>query len=94
VLGPDGIPNEILIVLSPEILEELAYIINRILVENILLNYYKELIIIILRKENKKNYLLPSSYRPITLENTLIKIIKKILVIRLNRAAEKYIFFL
>jgi hypothetical protein len=94
VLDPDGIPNKILIILSPEILEGLTYAINRILIKNTLSNYYKELIIIILRKENKKDYSFPSSYRLITLENILAKVVKKILVIRLNRAAEKYIFFL
>jgi hypothetical protein len=94
VLDPDGIPNEILIILSPEILKELIYTISRILIKSILLNRYKELIIIILRKENKKNYSLLSNYRLIALENTLAKVVKKILVIRLNHAAEKYIFLL
>jgi hypothetical protein len=94
VLDSDGIPNKILIVLSPEILEELAYTINKVLVKSTLFNRYKELITIILRKENKKDYSLSSSYRLITLENTLAKVVKKILVIRLSRAAEKYILFL
>jgi hypothetical protein len=87
-------PNEILITLSPEILEELIYTISRALAENTLPNRYKELIIIILRKENKKNYSLPSNYQPITLKNTLIKVVEKILIIRLSRAAEKYTLLL
>jgi hypothetical protein len=92
--GPDGIPNEILIVLSPEILIGLAYTINKALVEDTLLDHYKELIIIILRKEGKKDYSLLDSYRPIALKNTLTKVVEKVLVIRLNRAAEEYTLLL
>jgi hypothetical protein len=68
--------------------------INRILVEDTLLNRYKELIIITLRKEGKKDYSLLSSYRLITLKNTLVKVVEKILVIRLSRAAEEYTLLL
>jgi hypothetical protein len=92
--GPDGIPNEILTALSPEILEGLAHAISRALAEDTLPNRYKELITIILRKEDKKDYSLLSSYRSIALENTLAKVVKKILVIRLSRAAEEYILLL
>jgi alkylhydroperoxidase/carboxymuconolactone decarboxylase family protein YurZ len=91
---PDGIPNEILIALSPEISEELAHAISRALAEGTLPNRYKELITITLRKEDKKDYLLPSNYRLIALENTLAKVVEKILVIRLSRAAEKYTLLL
>jgi hypothetical protein len=94
VLGPNGIPNEILIVLSPKILKGLAYTINKILVKGTLPNRYKELITITLYKEDKKDYSLPSSYRLIVLENTLTKVVEKILVIRLSRAAEKYTLLL
>jgi hypothetical protein len=67
--------------------------ISRALAESTLPDYYKELIIIILRKENKKDYSLLSSYRLIALENTLAKVVEKVLVIRLSRAAEKYTLF-
>jgi hypothetical protein len=73
-----------------KILKGLAYTINRALIENTLPDYYKELIIITLRKEDKKDYSLLSSYRLITLENTLAKVVEKIFIIRLSRAAEKY----
>jgi hypothetical protein len=68
VPGPDGIPNEILAALSPEILEGLAYTISRALAEDTLPDRYKKLIIIILRKKGKKDYSLPSSYRLIALK--------------------------
>jgi hypothetical protein len=68
--------------------------ISRILAEDTLFNYYKELITITLRKEGKKDYSLPSSYRLIILKNTLAKVVEKILVIRLNYAVEEYTLFL
>jgi hypothetical protein len=88
--GPDGIPNEVLTALSPEISEGLARAISRALAEGTLPDRYKELIIITLRKEGKKDYSLPSSYRLIALENTLAKVVEKVLVIRLSRAAEEH----
>jgi len=91
---PDGIPNEILTVLNPEILEGLTHTISRALAEGTLPNRYKELITITLRKKSKKDYSLPSNYRLIVLENTLAKVVEKILVIRLSRAAEKYTLLL
>ena len=50
---------------------------------------YKESTTIVLRKEGKKDYSLPSSYRPIALENTLAKVIEKALANRIADAAEK-----
>jgi hypothetical protein len=88
--GPDGIPNEILTALSPEISKGLAHAISRALAEGSLPNRYKESITITLRKEGKKDYSLPSSYRPIALENTLAKVVEKVLATRLSRAAEEH----
>jgi len=34
---------------------------------------------VILRKKGKVDYLIPESYRPIALENTLSKILKKVI---------------
>ena len=39
---------------------------------------YKDIIIVVLQKANKKDYSLPGSYRPIALKNTLGKILEKI----------------
>ena len=41
-----------------------------------------------LKKKEKKNYLLPGTYRLIALKNTLIKLAKKVLTIRITRKAE------
>jgi hypothetical protein len=92
--GLDEIPNEILTALNLKILKGLTYIINKNLVENTLLNCFKKLIIIILRKENKKDYSFSSSYQLIALENTLIKVINKVFIIRLSRAIEEYTLLL
>ena len=43
----------------------------------------KETIIVILRKVNKKDYSLLGSYRPVTLKNTLGKILEKIVAERI-----------
>ena len=44
----------------------------------------------ILRKEGKANYLFLGSYRPITLENTLSKILKKVIVDYIADMAEEH----
>ena len=50
----------------------------------------REFIIIVLRKKNKKNYIVSSSYRSITLKNSLIKLIKKILAVVLTDMTERF----
>ena len=57
---------------------------------SLLLIHYKKLITVILYKEGKKDYLLPESFKLIALKNTLIKIIKKVLITYLSCAAEEY----
>ena len=39
-------------------------------------------------QENKKDYSLPGSYRPVALENTLGKILEKIIAERMQEAVE------
>ena len=51
---------------------------------------YKESIIIVLRKEGKKDYSFPGSYRPISLENALVKVVEKALANRIIDAAEEH----
>jgi hypothetical protein len=89
-LDSDGIPNEVLKTLSPEIAEGLARAISGAFASDTLPGQYKESVTIVIRKESKKNYSLPGSYRPIALENTLAKVVKKILTTRLSRAAEEH----
>ena len=56
------------------------------LLKNKILKCYKEIIIVILQKANKKDYSLLKSYWLVTLENTLKKILKKIVVKRIQKA--------
>ena len=51
---------------------------------------YKESITLALRKGGKKDYSLLSSYRPIALENTLAKVVEKVLANRIAIAAEEH----
>lgn len=50
---------------------------------------FKESITIVLRKDQKPDYSLLESYRPITLENTLAKLIEKIVAQHIVNAAEE-----
>ena len=58
-----------------------------------IIGYYlrlrRAIIIIILYKEGKTDYSFPESYRPIALENTLSKILKRVIVDRIVDIAKK-----
>ena len=45
---------------------------------------------VILRKEGKVDYSIPGSYRPIALENTLSKILEKVIADRMADTAEEH----
>ena len=76
--GPDRILNKAI----KTVLEAVAILLTNTaitcLLKGNLLKCYKDIIIVILQKANKKDYFLLGSYRPIALENTLGKILKKI----------------
>ena len=61
----------------------LANIATTYLLKGKLLEYYKEIIIVILRKANKKDYSLLGSYWLVALKNMLGKILEKIIVERI-----------
>ena len=48
----------------------------------------QKLFTLILKKKEKKNYLLPDTYRPIVLENILVKLAEKVLTIYIIEKAE------
>ena len=70
--------------------EDFAQAISNCLAGGTLPTKYKESTTIVLRKEGKKDYSLPGSYRPIALENTLAKVIEKIIADRISSAAEEH----
>ena len=43
-----------------------------------------------IQKERKGDYTLLSSYRPVALENTLAKLVERIIATRLAKAAEEH----
>lgn len=88
--GPDTIPNEVLQRIRSEIQEGLAQAMTRCLVGGQLPPKLKESHTVVLRKERKQDYSLPSSYRPIALENTIAKLLEKIIADRLAQAAEEH----
>ena len=59
-----------------------------------IIGYYlrlrRAIITVVLYKEGKVDYLLLRSYRPIALENTLNKILERIIVEHIVNTAEKY----
>lgn len=87
--GPDGLPNEVLKNLRETIVEDLAKAISRLFASGTLPQRMRESTTIALRKEGKKDYSIPSSYRPIALENSIAKLIEKALAEALTEAAEK-----
>jgi Reverse transcriptase (RNA-dependent DNA polymerase) len=88
--GSDGIPNEVLRILGPSISEGLAQAISSAFAGGTLSTRYKESVIIALRKEGKKDYSLPGSYRLIALENTLAKVVEKVIANRLSQITEEH----
>ena len=50
----------------------------------------KESITTVLYKEGKKDYSLPGSYRPITLKNTLVKVLEKYVANVMSKAVKEH----
>src|SRR6266480_6717809 len=89
-LGLDNIPNEVLKIIAPIIAEELAQVVIELLRAGNIPQSYKESITVVIRKERKGDYILLSSYRPVALENTLAKVVERIVTIKLADAAEEH----
>jgi endonuclease/exonuclease/phosphatase family metal-dependent hydrolase len=88
--GPDSIANEALLRLNETTVGCLAKALSRSLTDGTIPPSLKESDTIVLRKERKQDYSLPSSYRPIALENTLAKLLEKIVADRLSQMAEDF----
>src|SRR6266702_7505238 len=80
VLGLDGIPNKALKTYRPLIAPWLADIAKVYFIIGYYLRLRRAIITVILYKEGKVDYLLLGSYRPIALENTLSKILERIII--------------
>ena len=79
-LGLDKIANKVL----KEVYKELAPYLAEVFTVVIYLGYYskikKSITIVALYKDGKADYSFINSYRPIALENTIVKVYKKLLV--------------
>ena len=86
--GPDRILNKAIKVILEVIIIPLVDVMTTYLLKSKILEFCKETIIVILQKANKKDYSLPGSYRPVALENTLRKILEKIVAECIQEAIE------
>jgi len=90
VLRLDSILNKVFKIVVLVIVKDLVEIASYYFTNRIILKSPKEFIIVVLRKEEKKNYSLLSSYRLITLKNTLVKVLEKYVANIILKVAEKY----
>ena len=88
-LGLDSILNKVLKVVALVIIKDLAEVASYYFTSGIILESLKEFIIIVLYKEGKKDYSLLGIYRPITLKNTLVKVLEKYIANIIFKAAEE-----
>ena len=90
VLGPDRILNKALKICGPFIAPWLADVARVYFA----IGYYprlgRSITTVVLWKEGKVDYLIPESYYPITLENTLSKILEKVIADCIADTAEEY----
>lgn len=83
--GPDQIPNEVLKLISGEIVNYLELIFNDSLELGHYPLHFKESVVVILRKHGgNRDYTSPKNYWPISLLNTIGKIMEAILATRIS----------
>ena len=86
--GPDAIPNRAL-KLGREVL---APYLAPIFTASLRLGFFPQIgshsITLALRKEGKEDYTTPNNYRPIALENSIAKVLEKIIAIRVTKEVE------
>ncbi len=92
--GPDEIPNEVIKVIMPEITGHLEQIFNDSLSIGYYPAHFRESVIVILRKlGGNKDYTNPKNYCPISLLNTIGKIMKVIIAVRISYMATTHELF-
>src|SRR6266704_1184516 len=92
--GPDGVPNEALKTCGPLIAPWLADVARACFAIGYYLRLRRAMTTVVLRKEGKADYLLLGSYRPIALENTLSKILERVIAEHIVDTAKKYALLL
>ena len=94
VLGLDRILNEVLKTCGPLIAPWLADIARVYFIIGYYLRLGRAIITFVLRKEGKVDYLFLRSYYPIALENTLSKILERVIADRIVDTAKEYALLL
>ena len=94
VLGLDRILNKALKTYRPLIAPWLIDIAKVYFIIGYYLRLSRAIIIVILYKEGKVDYLILGNYRPITLENTLSKVLERVIVNYIIDIAEEYALLL
>ena len=94
VLGLDRILNKALKTCRPLIVPWFTDIAKACFTIGYYLRLRRAIIIFILRKKGKADYLFLGSYRPITLKNTLSKILKKVIADYIVNIAKKHALLL
>ena len=72
------------------IIKDLVEVASYCFTNGIILESLKESITIVLYKKGKKDYFLLGSYRPITLKNTLVKVLEKYVANIILEATKEY----
>jgi len=90
VLGLDGILNKVLKIAALVIAKNLVKVASCCFTNRTILKSLKEFIIVVLRKEGKKDYSLLGSYRLIALKNILAKVLEKYIANIILKVAEEH----
>ncbi|OCK99102.1 uncharacterized protein K441DRAFT_733562, partial [Cenococcum geophilum 1.58] len=94
VLGLDRILNKALKTYGLLIAPWLTDVAKAYFIIGYYLRLRRAITTFILRKEGKADYLLPGSYRPIALENTLSKILERVIADHIADTAKEYALLL
>ena len=93
--GSDQIPNKVINVIMPEMIGHLGQIFNDTLFIGYHPRHFRESVIIIIRKLGcNRDYTNPKNYRPISLLNTIGKIMEAIIAARIDHMAPTHEFLL
>ena len=93
-IKPDGILNEALKTCRPLIVPWLADVARACFAIGYYLRLRRAIITFVLRKKGKADYSFPGSYRPIALENTRSKILKRVIADRMADIAKEHALLL
>jgi len=91
ILKLDSILNEVFKMVTLVIIKDLIKVASYYFANGIILKSLKKSIIVVLRKEGKKDYSFLGSYRLIAFKNTLVKVLEKYVANIMSKVIEKYI---